>query len=387
MNTLKDLVEQRLQQSEMVQTLEAADVADIQSATGDLNIPEYSKAGQEALKAAHDAFAASDVGIMLSAEAFEMSPAKVMQTLPKIREIPEIEALAKLARQPTLMFATEDSPIKEWVKEFVEEHAPQSVLIQFCATADIVAVSGTVYIGFALNLTDLNQASLYVGGGVGVGPGALVAAGQGVGLTGNAYSGMTGACVGVDGGGAYVAGGLIDVSVGINAPYFPVVTHINLAGWTGVAYFLEGAGGGAEGYVGFTLKLVDESLPNMVQPDADNYLVIYSIDCIKRNDTSGKDEITFDVAIDGNYYTKYQYPMWDHYSIAEGGVWDVGYGVKFNNSFVLTLYESGEEITNWTVTTANLTTPSGYSYLEYSVSGVFVNDVDYKITLYTPPAP
>ena len=80
MNTLKDLVEQRLQQSEMVQTLEAADVADIQSATGDLNIPEYSKAGQEALKAAHDAFAASDVGIMLSAEAFEMRPQPVATT-------------------------------------------------------------------------------------------------------------------------------------------------------------------------------------------------------------------------------------------------------------------------------------------------------------------
>jgi len=341
--------------------------------------PPLSPELMSAMEAANTAFQASDIGKLLADKALEMSPSQVSATISEVSNIPEIQELAKIANGPDI-FTAETLGDGTIIKEIIEEYAPQSILIQFCATAEIIAAGGTVYIGFALNISDTNQSSLYVGGSIGVGAGVITAAGQGVGITSNTYANMTGACVGIDGGGANVLGLLFDASIGVSLPDL----HIIPSSWTVVAYLLEGEGGGAEVYGGFTLKLFDQSLPNIYQPSAAYSVNVYSIECIKRKDTSGHDEIYIEVELESQQSQTFRYPLWDHYSIEQGETWDVGFSINFNSNFKLTLYESDDIIHSWTVNNGGIPAPGGTSILNFSQDGTFTNDIDYNITIQNP---
>lgn len=342
----------------------------------------------EAIEAAARAFRESAVGQELAADALQQSPQQVLARVPEVTALPEIQHLAALARGD--VFAAQDVGDGTIIKELMAEYAPQSVLIQFVGMGEIVVgVSG--YIGFALDLIDLNNAVLYAGGAVSVGADAIFATGQGVGLTANPNSGMTGFGAGVDAGGVYVVGGLLDFSLGLSAPYVPLQNHLIPSQWTAVGYALEGIGASVDAYVSFTLQLINENLPDMIQPPAANSTTVYSITCDKTQD-SGKDELYFTVQVDTEPAKVFRYPLWDYFSIGEGKTWDVGFTINFDSSFTLTLYNSNtgsdEEICQWQVSSSGIPQAGGYKTKDYDTGsgGLFHNNIHYEVLLYTPPA-
>lgn len=338
----------------------------------------------ESINAARDAFCKSETGVLLAQNAMNMTPQEIMEQVQNIIALPEIQNLAKVAHESNV-FSDETLGDGSIIKEIIDEYVPKSLLIQFCATAEVFVVGATIYTGFALDLSDLNTASLYVGGAIGGGAGELAAAGQGVGLTSNSYSKMTGACLGGDAGIAEGGGVLIDGSVGISMPYIPIITNIDLSSWSLVLYFLEGEGGGAEAYGGFTLKVIDQNLPNTIQAPAANSIDIYSVQCIKGQDHNSHDEIHMTVTIDGNSQKVFRYPLWDHYSIEEGETWDVGFTINFDSNFTLNIYESDSLMKSWSVSNTEIAAPGEFVTKTFEQSGAFVNDIDYNISLYTPP--
>lgn len=381
---LKAFIKDRLDDADLIKSLpDAHAFNNIKASEVQQRLPQLHPEVIEAIESARDAFCTSVVGKMLAQNAMNMTPTEVMQQVEEIIKLPEIQGLAKIAQRPNV-FNDEVLGDGTIIKEIIDQYIPKSLLIQFCATAEVVAVGATVYTGFALDLQNLNTASLYVGGSVGVGVGAIVAAGQGVGLTSNAYSKVTGACVGADASIADGGGLLIDGSIALSIPYIPVWDHVDISSWTLVAYFLEGAGGGVETYGGFTLKLIDETLPNTYQAPADNSIDVYSVQCIKGQDHNSHDEIHLSVTIDDQSLTTFRYPLWDHFSIEEGETWDVGFTINFNTSFKLSLYEGNDLINTWSITKDEIAMPGQFVTKSFSQSGAFVNDIDYNVSLYTP---
>lgn len=391
---MKDLVRARLAASPLPQTLPTAEqFATVPQDEITDRVPQLSPAMLEALKEARQAFDQSDVGRELAARGPDMTPQEVMACVPKIAAIPEVQHAARLAQQPEALTgdAIGDGKI---VKKLAEKYAPRALLIQFCAMGDL-GLGASVYIGFALDLADLNRATVYVGGAISVGPDGIVAAGQGIGLTANAYNGMTGAGAGVDVGFAAVGGLWGDVSIGVNAPYWPVVTHLAPSNWVAVVYALEGIGLGADVYGSFTLTVLNETLPDIVQPPAAHSTTIYAITCIKRQDTSGKDELYFTVTVDDEPGKTYRYPLWDYFSIDEqddgqGGTWNVGFTINFNSNCTITLWDDGgassdDKIHEFSVSSGDIPAAGAYKTLSYDNGGGFAqNHVAYDVKLYTP---
>lgn len=315
--------------------------------------------------------------------ALEMKPQEVLALAAEVARIPEIRYAVDLARRPGV-FASDAIGDGEILKDLISKYAPQSLIVNFCGMGD-VAVGVTGYVGFAYDLDDFGSYSIFIGGSIGVGVDAVIAAGQGVGLSANAYSSMTGACVGVDIGGAIGAGVLLDGSIG----FTPVSRKYHPDQWTGIAYFLEGAGAGAEFYVGCTLLLVNQSLPDIVQPRGKSRTTISHITCGKIDDSTGKDELYFEVKTDVDSSKTYRYPLWDYFSIGEGKTWEIGFTINFNSTFEITLYNSetsgAKKITTFTVNSDEIPSQGSSKTFEYdNGSGEFHNHVQYNVELYTP---
>ncbi|WP_257558499.1 hypothetical protein [Sphingobium sp. CFD-2] len=383
-STLKDIIKNRLDAADIPQSLPPAeqfserDRAEVRAAFPPMD-PQIVSALEAAARALHE----SHAGQELARRALDMTPREVLALAGDVARIPEIRHVAELAKRPGV-FAASRVEGGGKIKDLVSNYAPQSLIVNFCFMGDaFVGVTG--FVGFAYDLDDFNRYSLFIGGSIGIGVDAVVAAGQGVGLSANAYSDMTGACVGADIGGAAGAGLLLDGSIG----YSPVARTYHPDQWTGIVYFLEGAGAGVEFYFGYTLLLVNQSLPDIFQPRGASRTTISRIACERAEDAIGKDELYFEVTTDVSPGRTYRYPLWDYFSIEEGKSWDVGFTINFNAQFEVTLYNAetngANKITSFTVTSQDIPGQGSSKRLEYdNGSGMFHNHVHYLVDLYTP---
>jgi hypothetical protein len=387
--TLEKLIRHRLDNSDFPEALPTKkQLATVSKEDYQANLPPLTQEIQAALKEAKIAFRESAVGQKLAKDAPGMHPAEVMALGKEVLKIPEIARVMDLATQ-TDVFDTSASLGGTIIKQLIAQYAPRSLVLNFSVIAEIfVGVSG--YIGFAFSLTDRNNYSIYIGGTVGVGEDALFALGEGIGLSSNTYSSMTGACVGADIGASEVFGLLVDFSLGVKAPYWPVAENVTPSQWTFFAYFLEGFGGGIDFYAGFTLTILNDTLPDMVQPPAANSTTVNLIQCLEIQDSSGCDEIYFTVHLDDEPAKVFRYPLWDYFSINKGGVWDIGFTINFNSKFSLSLYNSntgGDDlITTFNLNSSQIPAPGQTRTLTYDTQsgGLFHNYVKYNVKLYTP---
>lgn len=392
--TLKDVIRRRLEASDFPEALPSPqEFSKFQKTEFESEFPPLSDTILNALEKATRALQNSKVGKKLAERALDMKPQEVLDLAGEVARIPEIQRVAALARQSDV-FASATLGDGTVIKEIISKYAPQSLIVNFSAMADVV-LGATVYIGFAMDLADFSQdeferVTIFIGGSIGVGTDAIFATGQGVGLSANTYSDMTGACVGADIGGAYIAGALVDGSIGISAPFIPVLTHLKPSQWTVVVYLLEGIGGGAGVYGGFTLQIINRSLPDIVQPPAAHSTTISSIKCHNTQDSTGSDELYFQVTIDDQHQKIYRYPLWDYFSIDENSSWDVGFTINFNSKFDLTLLNNETSGVN-TIHTFSVTSneiPSGGNsttlVYDNGSGSVFHNRVHYEVKLYTP---
>lgn len=389
--TLKDLIRRRLDESDFPEALPPAEeFANLQKPEVQSKFPQLNDAVLAALETATRALRDSDVGKKLAERALDMKPQEVLDLAGEVARMPEMQRVAALARQSDV-FASDTLGDGTIIKEIIAKYAPQSLVVNFSGMADF-GFGGTAYIGFAFDLDEFDRVAIFIGGSVGVGVDAIFAIGQGVGLSANAYSDMTGACLGADIGAAFLGGALLDGSLGLSVPFVPIRTHLKLSQWTGLVYLIEGIGAGFEVYGGFTLQIINRSLPDIVQPTAAHSTTVSSITCYNTQDSTGNDELYFEVTIDDKPGKIYRYPLWDYFSIDEGGTWDIGFTINFDSSFKLTLFNSetagANTIYTFNVTSSGIPSKGGSTTLVYDndSGGVFHNRVHYGVALYTPPS-
>jgi len=386
--TLENLIRQRLERSEFPEALPSREqLATVSKEEYQAELPPLNDEILLALKKADQAFRASSLSRTLADNAAGMTPSEVLALGKEVAKIPEIAHAMEIAAQGNV-FETGAVLDGSLIKKLIAKYAPKSFVVNFAAMADFIA-GVTVYVGFAFNLTDQNNYSIYIGGSVGVGEDALFAIGQGIGLSSNAYTSMTGGCVGADVGVSGGVGLLVDFSVGMNAPYWPLAQNVSPSQWTFLVYALEGIGGGFDVYGGFTLTIVNDTLPDMVQPPAANSTTVNLIKCFNTVD-AGSDEIYFTVHLDDQPAKIFRYPLWDYFAIGENGTWNIGFTVNFDSTFTLTLYNSdpaGEHvITTFDIDLNDVPPPGEFNTLTYDTGsgGLFHNNIHYELKLFTP---
>lgn len=388
--TLRDVIRQRIDAANLTESLPTKEqLATVSQQQIRQKMPQLDPRVVAAMSAATQAVHASDAGRDFASGILDMTPQQVLARAADIAKLREIQHLAALARGDNV-FASEELGDGTIIKELMAKYAPRSLLSQFAAILEL-GWGFTVYIGIAFDLDDFNSAVIYVGGGISFGISGIMAAGEGVGLTSNQNSGMTGFCAGVDAGGVVgPAGLLLDGSLGVSFPYWPVLANLQPSKWTAVVYLLEGGGASADVYGGFTLQIINENLPDIVQPAAAHQTSVYSITCFKNQDASGKDEIYFTVSVDSAPGKVFRYPLWDYFSIGEGKTWVVGFTINFESSFTITLCNadtvSDQTINSWTVEASDIPTSGNTKNLVYDTGsgGLFHNDIHYEIALFTP---
>lgn len=275
------------------------------------------------------------------------------------------------------------------IEDLITKYAPQSLIVNFSALLDL-GIGATGYMGFALDLDDMDKCSVIIGGAVGIGLSAIIGTGQGVGLSANMYSGMTGTCLGASAGAAAAAGILVDGSIGYSVPYYPIILNVHPDQWTVVVYVLEGVGEDIGVYIGFTLVVLNTTMPDVIQPRGTNSTTISSITCLNTQDSIGKDELYFEVKTDIEENETYRYPLWDYFSINEDASWKVGFTINFNDRFKLTLYNnetSGANTIHTFEVSADAIPSSGSAkklHYDNEKTGMFENRVIYDVELYTP---
>ncbi len=386
--TLQEIIRRRIEAANIAQARPTAEqLADVSPQQLREKAPQLAPHVISAMDAAARALHTSDVGKEINSRILDMTPQQVLARAADIANLPEIQNLATLARRDDV-FAADELGDGTIIKELMAKYAPRSLLSQFAAMVDFGA-GATIYIGVALDLTDFNSAVIYVGGGIGIGLSGIAAVGEGVGLTSNPNSGMTGFCAGVDAGGTVAVGALLDVSLGLSFPYWPGIQNLQPSKWTAVVYLLGGVGASVDVYAGFTLQIINENLPDVVQPAAANCTTVYSITCDMTQD-SGKDEIYFKVSVDTSPGKTFRYPLWDYFSIGQGKTWVVGFTINFESTFTITLYNADvagdQTIHGWNVSAADIPTSGNTKNLVYDTGsgGLFHNNIHYEIALFTP---
>lgn len=387
--TMREIIQRRLEASEFPERLPSVEEGtDVDKDTVQSKFPPLSEEMIAALAAAARALRASDVGKVLASRALDMTPQEILRLAADVSRLPEMRQAVALAKGPDV-FASEKLGDDITVKELITEYAPQSLVINFSALLDL-GVGLTGYIGFAIDLDNMDKCSIIIGGAVGVGLSAIIGTGQGVGLSANMYSDMTGTCLGASAGAAAAAGVLIDGSIGYSVPYLPVIPNVHPNQWTVIVYALEGAGEDIGVYVGFTLVVINTTMPDIIQPPGANSTTISSITCLNTEDTVGKDELYFQVKTDIEENETYRYPLWDYFSINEDTSWNIGFTINFNNCFKLTLYNNetsgANTIHTFEVSADAIPAPGNTKTLHFDngETGMFENRVIYDVELYTP---
>lgn len=390
--TLKDVFNIQTENSNFTEArLAEQEVRDIRQYSQS-RLPRLSKESQSATKEAAEAFNASEAKQKLDRNAPNMTLDEIRSIGQEIAKIPEIQRASELAKRPELFDANSiEDPSR--IEDFFETYGPHCIVVNVGLNIDVV-VGCSAFLGFAYDLEDMTNMTIYTGLTFSVGGDADIAAGTGVGYTGIRYNEMTGRCVGFTVADEEILGALLDVSIGITGSKPDLA--FDLSQWTIVIYAMVGIGGGIDGYFGVTKAITTVEIPNIVQAPAKNGTIIRSITCLKREDQTDNDELYFKVIIDredGDTEDEieaktYRYPLWDYFSINENGTWYPGFTVNFNKKFELVLYDSestsDDRLCSFTVTPEDLPSVGQITELNYDNDpGAIGNHVQYRVDLFT----
>jgi hypothetical protein len=146
------------------------------------------------------------------------------------------------------------------------------------------------------------------------------------------------------------AGITAGVSVSVTPQLVPPALLPDLKSWSvsvGPA-FGEGVGGALT--LGYSQVVLSRSIPNIAQPPAPRMLMINNIQCVKKDDLEGEDEIYIEFQTDTEWDADgdgvpeigpvYRLPLWGERSIGEGQTWNPGQPVMVTTSLSITLKET-----------------------------------------------